>query len=243
MCGRFILIQDAVTLKNRFRVAIPEGTIPVRSYNISPGQKTAVITGESPGVLQLYRFGLTAVKNGEEPLLANVPSEVANNASNDSEYQAAMGIFSDPHFSMMIRSRRCLIPADAYIEYSTGVKFSRPFLIYLRNKIRPFAFAGIWDEQIEPETNKLVGAFAILTTGPNQLVARLPHDRMPVILRREDEERWLSSGISDDELISLMQPFPPELMNGFPIAPTINNPHANDPGLIHPTGPRIFSEA
>ncbi|WP_255454164.1 hypothetical protein [Prolixibacter sp. NT017] len=40
----------------------------------------------------------------------------------------------------------------------------------------------------------------------------------------------------------MLQPFPAEHMNAYPIAPTIKNPQADDPGLIHPAGPRLLSE-
>ncbi len=102
--------------------------------------------------------------------------------------------------------------------------------------------AGIWDVWSNPDSGELFHSFAIVTTYPNQLVARLPYHRMPVILFREDEAGWLSKDASPRELSLLMKPYPAELMNGFPIAPTIRNPLANDPGLIHPVGPRIFTE-
>ncbi len=243
MCGRFILARDAISLKSRFRIDIPEGLDLKPSYNISPGQKTAVITGERPNELQLYRFGLTPSWAQKQMLLINARSEGDNNPNDDPDYTGEMGIFGKPAFRKPIRSQRCLVPADAYIEGTTKEKLDKPYVIYLRNKVRPFAFAGIWDEWNHPETGELIRSFAILTTFPNRLAARLPHHRMPVILRREDEARWLSAGLSEEELSSLMLPYPAELMNGYPIAPTIKNPKANDPGLIHPAGPRIFAES
>jgi len=242
MCGRFILIQDAISLKNRFRVEVPEGLDLRPSYNISPGQKTAVITGERPHEIQLYRFGLTPSWSQKPMLLINARSEGDNNPDDDPDFTGEMAIFDKPAFRKPIRSQRCLVPADAYIEGTTREKLDRPFVVYLRNKVRPFAFAGIWDVWSNPDTGELIHSFAILTTFPNQLVVRLPHHRMPVILSRENEARWLSDDLSSNELSALMQPYPAELMNAYPIAPTIKNPRANDPGLIHPAGPRIFAE-
>lgn len=242
MCGRFILIQDAISLKNRFRVEVPEGLDLRPSYNISPGQKTAVITGERPHEIQLYRFGLTPSWSQKPMLLINARSEGDNNPDDDPNFTGEMAIFDKPAFRKPIRSQRCLVPADAYIEGTTREKLDRSFVVYLRNKIRPFAFAGIWDAWSNPETGELIHSFAILTTFPNQMVVRLPHHRMPVILSSENEARWLSDDLSSNELSALMQPCPAELMNAYPIAPTIKNPRANDPGLIHPAGPRIFAE-
>ena len=143
MCGCFILTQNALSLKSRFRIDFPEEINHRPSYNISPGQKTAIITGERPHELQLYCFGMTNFQMPKQELLINVRSEGNFNPSNDPDYQGEMGIFNDPDFSGLIRSQRCLIPADAYIEASSGPKFNQPYLIYLRKKIRPFSFAGI----------------------------------------------------------------------------------------------------
>ena len=243
MCGRFILVQDSKSLKNRFKVEIPEGIDLKPSYNISPGQKTAVITGERPHELQLYRFGLTPSWAQKPMLLINARSEGDNNPTDDPDFTVEMAIFDKPSFRKPIRSQRCLVPADAFIEGTIKEKLDKPFVLFLRNKVRPFAFAGIWDEWTNPGTGELIHSFAILTTFPNRLTARIPHNRMPVILHREDEERWLSPGLSDEELSLLMRPYPAELMNGYPIAPTIKNPKANDPGLIHQVGPKIFAES
>ena len=242
MCGRFILIQDAISLKDRFRAELPGETSLHPSYNISPGQRTAVITGERPNEFQMFQFGLTPDSAFKPVMLIEARSEGEKNPTDDPGYTGEMGIFTLPAFRKPIHSQRCLVMADAYIEGITVERLNKPFLIYLRNKIRPFAMAGIWDVWSNPDSGELFHSFAIVTTYPNQLVARLPYHRMPVILFREDEAGWLSKDASPRELSLLMKPYPAELMNGFPIAPTIRNPLANDPGLIHPVGPRIFTE-
>lgn len=243
MCGRFILIQDAISLKNRFKLEIPEGLDLQPSYNISPGQKTAVITNERPNELQLYRFGLTPHWSQKPMLLINARSEGDNNPGDDPDFSGPMAIFDKPAFRKPIRTQRCLVPADAFLEGTTKEKLDKPFVIYLRNKVRPFAFAGIWDLWENPGTGEKIHSFAILTTRPNQLMAKLPHHRMPVILSRENEGRWLSSDMAYDDLSSMMIPYPAELMNGYPVASAIKNPKLNSPGLIEPTGPRIFPES
>ncbi len=240
MCGRFILTQTATSLKNRFRLNLPESLDMKPSWNISPGQKTAVITNERPTELQLYRFGLTPSWAQKPILLINARSEGDNNPTNDPDFTGEMAIFNKPAFRKPIRSQRCLVLADAYIEGTTVEKLDKPFVIFLRNKVRPFAFAGIWDVWKNPESEEVIHSFAILTTFPNQLASSLPHHRMPVILHREDEVRWLSNSLSTEELSSLMQPYPAELMNGYPIAPAIKNPRANDAALIQAIGPRIL---
>ena len=242
MCGRFILVQSATSLKYRFRVNVPEGMDLQPSYNISPGQKTAVITNDRPDEIQLFQFGLTPSWAKKPLLLINARSEGDGNPDDDPNFSGDMGIFEKPAFRKPIRSQRCLVPADAFIEGTTKEKLSKPFVIYLRNQVRPFSFAGIWDEWKNPSTGELIRSFAILTIFPNQLLSRIPHHRMPLILPRENEAGWLTSNLTDSELATFMRPYPAELMNGYPIAPTIKSPGANDPGLLHPAGPKIFAE-
>jgi len=242
MCGRFMLIQDANSLRERFRAELPVETSLQPSYNISPGKRTPVITGQQPHEIQMFHFGLIPFHAVKPVPLTEARSEGENNPTNDPGFAGEMGIFTTPAFRKPILAQRCLVPADAYIVGTTDEKIQRPYLIYLRNKIRPFALAGIWDVWINPDSDESICSFAIVTTYSNRLIARLPYSRMPVILQREDESKWLSGGASPEELAALMRPYPAEWMNGFPIAPTIRNSLANDPGLIHPVGPRIFTE-
>ena len=62
--------------------------------------------------------------------------------------------------------------------------------VHLKTK-EPFAFAGLWDVWRKPD-GKRVESFTIITTEPNELVRPI-HNRMPVILRPEDEEQWLDA--------------------------------------------------
>jgi putative SOS response-associated peptidase YedK len=49
------------------------------------------------------------------------------------------------------------------------------------------------------------------------------HNRMPVILKQEDEKIWLGSKNSA-EILSLLKPYPPEDMDAFPVSKLVNSP-------------------
>ena len=74
---------------------------------------------------------------------------------------------------------------------------------------------------------------AVLTTEANDLVADI-HDRMPVILRPEDYDRWL--GIEPDPR-DLLRPFPAELVTMWPISTRVNSPKNDDADLLTPRSP------
>jgi len=242
MCGRYILIQKAVVLEKRFGVVVPDTVKLVPSYNIAPGKLAPVITNDHPKEIQLFRFGLTPSWMTKTGFFINARAEGDHNSDNNPLYNGAKGIITKPAFRKPIRSQRCLIPADAFIEGPEKEKLDKPYVVYLQDKVRPFAFAGIWDCWKHPESGELIYSFAIITTVANQLLQMIPHHRSPVILHQGDEKLWLSDNVPLADITRLLVPYPAELMNAYPIAPTIKNPAVDDPGLIHPAGQRLVPE-
>jgi len=51
------------------------------------------------------------------------------------------------------------------------------------------------------------------------------HDRMPVLLRRDDEKAWLDTAtVKPDDAKELLKPFPPELMDAYAVSTLVNSP-------------------
>jgi putative SOS response-associated peptidase YedK len=76
----------------------------------------------------------------------------------------------------------------------------------------------------------------ILTTSPNDVVSEV-HDRMPVILKREQEKKWLDSYSSESELLELLNPYPNELMLGFTVSPLVNSVQNDSQSVLRKTSP------
>lgn len=109
--------------------------------------------------------------------------------------------------------RRCLVPASSFCE-AKGRNPARHFWFGLKGDEPrpPFAFAGMW-RAFQPglpddEAAKLT--HTIITTTANDVVRPVHPDRMPVILRPDDYELWLTGG--EDDALSLLKPLPPEEM-------------------------------
>ncbi len=98
---------------------------------------------------------------------------------------------------------------------------------------RPFAFAGLWESWAAAE-HSAIESCTLLTTGPNELLRPI-HDRMPVILARDDYRRWLDPALQQPEQIApLLRPYPSERMEADPVGTFVNDPANEGPGCIEP---------
>ncbi|CAN5513576.1 SOS response-associated peptidase [soil metagenome] len=235
MCGRYVIIEKLEAYELRFNAVSKQvGVKYLPNFNVTPGSLAPVITNDKPDEIQFFHFGLTPFWAKKPMYLINARSEGDHNPENDPTYHGAKGILSKPSFRKPIRLQRCLVLADYFIEGTIKEKLDKPFLVYLKNN-RPFAFAGIWDEWANTETGEIFKSFAIITTTPNELLQKLPHHRSPVILHKEDEQHWLKSD-SLSEITGLLEPYPSEEMNAYPISNLIKNPRSNDIQLLEPIG-------
>lgn len=67
----------------------------------------------------------------------------------------------------------------------------------------------------------------------------LIHNRMPVILRSEDQETWLRSNAKPQELKDLLAPFSANEMKSHPVSSDVSHPRIDDEYLIRPVEPNI----
>lgn len=242
MCGRYVVVSKIKAIEKRFRTSALDPNLFEPSANISIGDFAPVISSDHPQSLQLFQFGLTPSWAKKKMYLFNARSEGDQNKEDDPNYRGAMGITQKPAFRSAIRSKRCLIIADAFIEGSKTDKLNKPYLLYMRDKRRPFAFAGIWDSWTDRETGELSNSFAIITTVANSLLQKIGHHRSPVILSEENEKAWINPDLPLAEVSSLLKPYPAEEMNAYPISNTIKNPRIKHLDLLAPLGDRIFQE-
>jgi putative SOS response-associated peptidase YedK len=98
------------------------------------------------------------------------------------------------------------------------------------------ALAGLWETWRSP-AGEHVRSFAIITTAPNELCARL-HNRMPAILAPEAWPAWLGEEPAKKaQLKALLAPYPSDGMICWPVSARVGNVKTNDPSLIEPVAP------
>lgn len=241
MCGRYVLVQSIELIEKRFNVTLPIDFDWKPNYNIGPGSFAPVITSENSNQLQFFKFGMTPFWAKKPMYLFNARSEGDRNSENDPTYSGAKDIINKPAFRKPIRSQRCLVIADAFIEGSVTEGLANPFLVFLRSRQRPFAFAGIYDTWEDPKSGNLINSFAIITTAGNECLKKIPHDRCPLILRPEQESKWLNLNTALSDVTKIMQPVANDYLNAFPISPDIKNPKNNSKDLIKPLGVSFYN--
>ncbi len=242
MCGRFVLVQKIELLEKRFN-AIADKELDFKvSCNIGIGDKSVIITNQDKPRIINAVFGFTPHWAKKQMYLFNARAEGDRNKENDPNYRGAKDIINKPAFRKAIRSGRCLIPADAFIEGSTKEGLSKPYLVFLRNKVRPFAFAGLYDEWLNPETGEIITGFSIITTVANKLLQMIPHHRSPIIIPPYAEKKWLDNSAYLNEITDLLQPYDFNLMNAYPISDKVKNQNNKGRELIEPKGNLLILE-
>ncbi len=97
-----------------------------------------------------------------------------------------------------------------------------------------FAFAGLYDVWKDKKNMKEIHNYTIITTIPNTTVGKY-HDRMPVILEKEDEDIWLNPDIVEaDQLRPLLKLFPDDKMEEWEVGDEARNSRNNYLEVIEP---------
>ena len=220
MCGRFTLTAEFHEIIDRFAIeAAIADELYQESYNVAPSQSVlSVINDGEKNRLGYLKWGLIPSWSKDEKIgskLINARGET---------------LAEKPSFRDAFRKRRCLVLADSFYEwecYENGTKI--PMRIRLKSN-EVFAMAGIWERW--KKGNDTIFTCTVITTSPNKLMSDI-HDRMPVILHKDDEQTWLNPKVQDSQLLSqYLQPFPQELMEAYEVSSLVNSPKNNQPQCI-----------
>jgi putative SOS response-associated peptidase YedK len=228
MCGRFVLAGTYRELAQHFDLS---GDIELSpSWNIVPSTRICTITSDQAGKRHpgLMKWGL-------------IPSW-AKEASIGHKLANARGetVAEKPSFRSAFRQRRCIIPATGFYEWKSEQGVKQPWYVSLKSG-KPMAFAGLWETWHGAKGgagNGEGGAITtccIITTAANALMETI-HDRMPVILDRDQWSDWLSPQRHDaDTLLPLLRPHDPTSMQAWPVSRELNRVGLrDDAGLVDP---------
>ena len=217
MCGRF-----AFFAKGQFgyeSLQLPEPP-PFERYNIAPSLDIlAIRTSSETGRPEwaMLRWGLVPSwfkESKTKHLLINARAE---------------GIEVKPSFRGPVRHRRCIVPASGFFEWRRQGAGKQPYFV------RPaadevFALAGIWDHW-EGQQGDALESVAIITTSANELMHPI-HDRMPVILEKEDVAGWLDPTNELATVLAMLRPCPSDRMMAYPVSSVVNSARHDGPKCV-----------
>ena len=217
MCGRFSIAKEAEDIVARFETKLANAFS--KNFNAAPTQSLPVVTNKEPEVINFYRWGLI-------PFWAKDPS-IGNRMIN----ARAETINEKSSFKNIFKNKRCLVISDGFYEWKRIEAKKQPYRIVLKSE-ELFSYAGLWDSWNDGEGNYL-NTFIIITTEANEMMKEL-HDRMPVILYKEDEMKWLNNDSDSSFLTDLLKPYPSDFMKMYPVSNMVNSIHNNSSDLIVP---------
>jgi putative SOS response-associated peptidase YedK len=187
------------------------------------------ICSDNPGSVRLLKWGLIppwikTMEDAEEIRLKTF------NARSES-------VESKPSFSSSFKSKRCIIPVKGFFEWQHVGKKKIPWYIY-SSEDEIFTLAGLFNDWVETKTGEVISTFTIITTDANEMMAEIHNSRkrMPVILGRAEEKRWIDVSTTIFEATEMLKPCSSQILKAHTISPLINdrNANRNSPELIEP---------
>jgi putative SOS response-associated peptidase YedK len=123
------------------------------------------------------------------------------------------------------------LPASGFYEWKAVGGKKQPY--YIRPKDDElFGLAGITELWRGPEDD--LRSVCLITTEPNELMRPI-HDRMPVIVPREDYAARLDPENRDPKTLQMfLRPFPAAQVEAFPVGRAVSNAKNEGAELIEP---------
>ncbi len=218
MCYHYSLTKEKIELEERFDATLEYEWLSQYHVTGFSDQKMPVITLEQPKKIQAFHWGLVPswVKSKAQANELKLKGTTLNARSETS--------FDLPSFKTSVQSMRCLVLADGFFEWRQDNNDKVPHYISLKERAA-FAMAGIYDTWTDKETGEAFNSFSILTCEANPFMKKIHNVkmRMPIILPKASEKKWLQEGLSKEETEAFFLPYPEEQMQAWTISKLITS--------------------
>lgn len=201
MCYHTSLLAGAAELARRYgRKADLIGDFRPQ-YRVSAFTHTRYPIVTADEQIRLFSWGLVPFWTGASDEIVTIRNRTVN--------ARAETVFQKPPFRIPILRKRCLVPFSGFFTWRHEQGRKVPFLVSVR-ELRVASLAGVFDSWYDRESDRTLTTYSIITTEANELMRRINNTsyRMPVILRPEEEARWLDPRLSQQQIAGLLRPFP-----------------------------------
>jgi putative SOS response-associated peptidase YedK len=158
--------------------------------NIAPTTWIDVMRQDAAGQRELIRVRWGLIPSWWRQPLEELPTSF--NARTES-------IVEHPAFGDAVLRRRCIIPASGFYDWTYKAGAKQPFFFTAADGSPGLALAGLWENWRHMETNEEILSCTIIVS-PASAWMEAYNSRMPVLLKPDQVERWLSGDMNVDEL-------------------------------------------
>jgi putative SOS response-associated peptidase YedK len=245
MCGRYASSRRPEDLLEEFEVVenrVPEPLAP--DWNVAPTKEVYAVVDRPPSKergdegeppqrqLRALKWGL-------------VPSWAKDAGIGSRMINARMETVAEkPAYRRALAARRCLLPADGYYEWypteektKAGKPKKQPFFIHPKDG-GTLAMAGLYEIWRDPgkaddAEDRFLWTCTVITTDAPDDLGRI-HDRMPLMVEREQWAAWLDPRTEKDGVLDLLVPAAPGRLEAYPVSMQVNAVKNNGPELVEP---------
>lgn len=218
MCGRFNM-TDMPGLQNLLDELAIDLQLPAPRHNIAPTEDVLLLRD---GQGNAARWWL-------------VPSWAKEVSTRYSMFNArAESLTRSPAFRGPFRRQRGVVPMSSFIEWRKERDQKQPWLI--TNDDHTLTVAALWDVW-EGGSSPLLSCTLVTTEAAESF--KPWHNRMPVMLTREECRRWLDNQKTIDHDDRMLAPALKENLTLHPIDPGVGNASNKDPELFEPSGETV----
>lgn len=223
MCARYTLSKSEQEIAAAYNAKVINPFKP--DTNIAPTDGGLIIRADEQDIIHNYHFGLV-------PWFAKDTKSAFKNVNARNDTLLTSGQWKP----LMEKSKRCLVLADGFYEWQDTGSEKLPWRFTLKDR-DIFAFAGLYSRWANPKDKSEYWSFTMITTDPNETLEPF-HDRMPVILTKDQEKLWLGTDVPVRDLVEICNnQYPDELMNAYRVSKAVNvtkGGHNKGPELIMP---------
>lgn len=198
------------------------------SFNVAPGTVIPVLAaGDGKWKLLPGKWGFVPSWSKEAR-----PKTRPINAK--SETAATNGLFRNA-----FKTGRCVTETDGFFEWKAlpDSPVKQAFWVRRRDR-RTTLMAAIQNTWTPPGSGAPERNCALLTTTPNELVARI-HDRMPVFIEPDEIEEWMDRARKPDDLKHFFASRSAEEWEAVPIGSAVGSPRNQGAEILAPVGEPI----
>lgn len=219
MCGRFAYFVPTATLLGEYQLADAPEFAP--HYNVAPTQDIVAIRQTDNGAREAVALRWGLVPHWAKDL------SIGNRMINARGETVA----DKPAYRHSFKSRRCIIPASGFYEWTQTPAGKWPCFITAADAPL-LSMAGIWARWHHGDADP-VETCAIVTVEAAPALAKI-HARMPLCLAADEYADWLDPATPDDVCRGLLAANDTPAFAFHTVARAVNNPRNDSADLMAP---------